>query len=105
MGETVMFDLPQKVKDLAVVLRSPKPWGFFGINDLSALVEPGPSMLVSGSADEGELCIVADGETLAVRGCLDAMASGSGSEVFNFSPISQLVSAVSGQCISVNKGG
>jgi len=103
--ETVMFDLPQNVEKLAVVMRSPKPWGFFGINDISALVQPGPSMLVSAGSADGELCIVADGETLAVRGCLDAMASGSGTEVFNFSPSSQLVSAVSGQCISINKGG
>lgn len=103
--ETVMFDVPQNVKKLAVVMRSPKPWGFFGINDVSALVQPGPSMLVSGAADGGELCLVADGETVGVRGCLDVMASGSGTEVFNFSPASQLVSAVSGECISIANGG
>merc|ERR1739844_883909 len=78
--------------------------GFFGMNDLSALIQPGPSMLVSGSAGGVELCIVATGSTLGVRGCLDAMASGSGEEVFSFNPISQLVSAVSGQCISVSNG-
>merc|ERR1719412_1654803 len=86
-------------------MRSPKHSGFFGINDISALIQPGPSMLVSGSADGVELCIVTDGITLGVRGCLDAMASGSGEEVFTFSPISQLVSVASGQCVVMSNGG
>lgn len=103
--ETIMFDTPREVKNLAVVMRSPKHWGFFGINELSAHIQPGPSMLVSGFADGVELCLVADGGTLEVRGCLDAMASGSGAEVFNVSPTSQLVSAASGQCISIANGG
>jgi len=103
--ETIMFDTPQEVKHLAVLMRSPKHWGFFGINDISALIQPGPSMLVSGSVDGVELCLVTDGSTLGVRGCLDAMASGSGEEVFNFSPISQLVSVASGQCVTISNGG
>lgn len=104
-AETVLFDSPREVKTLAVVMRSPKSWGFFGINDLVAIVEPGPSILTSGSADAEELCLVADGEKVGVRGCLDAIASGSGTEIFNYSPDSQLVSAVSGLCISIATGG
>ena len=100
-----MFDAPLEVKALAVVMRSPKPWGFFGINDLTTLVQPGPSMLVSGSADGADRCLVADGEAVGVRGCLDAIASGSGAEVFAFNSASQLVSAISGLCISVANGG
>lgn len=103
--ETVMFDTPQEAKSIAVVMRSPKPWGFFGINVLSALTQPGPSMLVSSSADGVEQCLVADGTGLKVLGCLDALASGSGAEVFNVNPVSQLVSAASGQCISIANGG
>lgn len=103
-AETIMFDTPQQVKILTVVMRSPKHSGFFGINDISALIQPGPSMLVSGSVNGVELCIVTDGITLGVRGCLDAMASGSGEEIFNFSPMSQLVSAASGQCVIVSNG-
>jgi len=103
--ETVLFDTPREAKTLAVVMRSPKSWGFFGINDLAAMVEPGPSILASGSADAGELCLVADGEKVGVRGCLDAFASGSGTEIFNYSPNSQIVSAASGLCISIATGG
>merc|ERR1712117_873885 len=62
-------------------------------------------MLVSSSGDGVELCLVADGTGLRALGCMDALASGSGAEVFNFNSVSQLVSAASGKCISIAKGG
>jgi len=101
-----MFDVPKKVKALAVVMRSPKPWGFFGVNEVSALIQPGPFMLVaSGSAGGQELCLVAEGDAVGVSGCLDAVASGTGKEVFNINAASQIVSAVTGKCISLAHGG
>jgi len=103
--EFFMFDAPKKVKALAIVMRSPKPWGFFGVNAVSALTQPGPFMLVaSGSMDGKELCLVAKDETVGVNGCLDAMASGSGMEVFNINSASQIVSALTGKCISLAHG-
>merc|ERR1712154_659812 len=62
-------------------------------------------MGASGSADGGDRCLVADGRTVGVLGCLDAIASGSGAEVFAFNSASQLVSALSGLCVSVANGG
>ena len=56
--EIVMFDSPKKVKALQVVMRSPRSSGYFGINDISLLTQPGPSMLVSDSAaHRGESCL------------------------------------------------
>ena len=100
-SETVLFDAPRDVKALAVVMRSPMAWGFFGINDISLLVQPGSGMLVSGS----EQCLVADGSGVGVSSCLEAIASGSGDEVFSLNPSSQLVSAATGKCVClVNDG-
>lgn len=99
--ETVLFDAPRGVKALAVVMRSPMAWGFFGINAISLLAQPGSGMLVSGS----EQCLVADGSGVGVSSCLEAIASGSGDEVFSLSPSSQLVSAATGNCVCVVSGG
>lgn len=99
--ETLMFDAPQDVKSLAIVMRSPKSWGYFGINDAALLVKPGPSMLVLGAApNEGEMCLVASSEGIAVRACLDAISAGSGEEIFRFGN-SQLVSVATGACVSL----
>jgi len=103
--EMVMFDVPRSVKSLVVVMRSPKAWGFFGINDISLLVQPGPSMLVTGaSADAQEVCLVAEGSKVGVQSCLGAIAAGSGAEVFSLSHSSQLVSAITGECLALAKG-
>jgi len=103
-SETVLFDAPRGVKALAVVMRSPKAWGFFGINDISLLVQPGPAMLVAAStANAGEHCLVADVNDVRASDCLDAISSGTGSEIFDLSITSQLVSAATGKCISLVK--
>merc|ERR1719330_617875 len=102
--EAVMFDHPRRVKAVTVVMRSPMPWGFFGIKDVAAMVSLGQSMLISSSAAGEDLCLVADGDTVGVRGCLDAMADGSGVEIFSLNIASQLVSALTGQCITVTNG-
>merc|ERR1712066_64846 len=100
-SETVLFDAPRDVKALAVVMRSPLAWGFFGINDISLLVQPGSGILVFGS----EQCLVADGSGVGVSSCLDAIASGSGDEVFSLSSSSQLVSAATGKCVCLVREG
>jgi len=100
--ETLMFDAAQDVKSLAIVMRSPKSWGYFGINDAALLVKPGPSMLVLGATpNEGEMCLVASSGGMAVRACLDAISAGSGEEIFRFSDDSQLVSMATGACVSL----
>ena len=79
-----MFDVPQSVTALVVVMRSPRTWGYFGINDISLMVQPGASMLVSGSSSgAGEICLAVKGGALEGRSCLDAIARGSGEEVFS----------------------
>jgi len=104
-SESVLFDAPRPIKSLAVVMRSPKAWGYFGINDVSLMVQPGPSMLVAESATGAEeLCFVADVSGVSVSSCLDAIARGSGQEVFTLSQNSQLVSAGTGRCVSAANG-
>lgn len=99
-SEAVMFEKPRRVKAVTVVMRSPQSWGYFGINDISLMAQPGASMLVS-----GELCLVARGSALSADQCLDAIASGSGAEVFGLNGRSQLVAAASGKCVSLASDG
>jgi len=102
--EIVMFDSPKKVKALQVVMRSPRSSGFFGINGISLLTQPGPSMLVSGSAANlGESCLTAAAGSITAQSCVTAIAGGSGAEVFGFSQSSQLVSASTGECLVSTK--
>merc|ERR1712151_1028878 len=83
--EVALFDRPREIQAVTVVMRSPQPWGFFGLNNVVVLAMPGPVMLVSGTAAGGEeLCLVSTGQTLEARGCLDSIASGSGGDVFKF---------------------
>lgn len=44
--ETFMFDAPLNVKAVTISMRSPLSWGYFGINSVALLAEPGPYMLV-----------------------------------------------------------
>jgi len=41
-----MFDTPLNVKAVTISMRSPLSWGYFGINSVALLAEPGPYMLV-----------------------------------------------------------
>ena len=45
-AESIMFDAPTAVKAVAISMRSPLSWGYFGINSVSLLATPGPFMLV-----------------------------------------------------------
>merc|ERR1712110_268501 len=79
----VMFDSARTAKAVTIVMRSPQSWNYFGINDVSLIVEPGYSfMLVSGeTAAEGEMCVTSAG----LKGCLSAIAAGTGEEIFQLS--------------------
>jgi len=44
--ESFMFDAPRNVKAVAITMRSPQSWGYFGINSAALVAEPGPFMLV-----------------------------------------------------------
>lgn len=100
-----MFDLPQNVHAVTLVMRGPVPWGYFGLNSVALLVAPGPTMLVSGRAsEEGELCLAATATGVALSDCLGAIASGLGNEVFSWNEDSQLVASGGQSCLSLASG-
>jgi len=100
--DVVMFDAAKNVKALTIAMRSPMSWQYFGINDLALIVEPFPFMLVSGgTSTAGEECIVAADGELRTAPCLDAIAEGSGSEVFQFQGEGQISNLASNQCATL----
>jgi len=100
--EAVMFEGARNVKSLTIVMRSPMPHQYFGINDIALIVEPYPFMLVSGApSSAGEECVVATDGELRTMPCLDAIAEGSGSEVFQFIGEGQIASLASNTCVSL----
>ena len=100
--DVIMFETPQMVKSLTIVMKAPMPWGYFGLNDVNLLSSGDESfMLVSGqSSSEGEHCLIASGLELGAAGCLDAVAAGDGREVFAFRG-EQLVHTASSLCVAV----
>ena len=44
--ESFMFAAPRTVKAVTIAMRSPRFWGYFGINSATLIAEPGPFMLV-----------------------------------------------------------
>lgn len=104
-GETLMFDSARSVQALTLAMRSPMPWGFFGLNDISLIVEPGPMMLISGSPSEaGERCVVSLQGSAGSEDCLRVIAAGDGREVFSWSEESQIMSMREGKCVSLTSG-
>jgi hypothetical protein len=93
--EHVMFEKPIGVRAVAVVMRGPRAWGYFGLNSASVIVESGPAMLVSGATStSGELCVVTSAEKLSLNLCVDAIAAGTGNEIFRLSDDGLLMSTV-----------
>ena len=102
--ETVLFDTPQNAQALSVAMRDPMPWKYFGINDVTLIVEPYAFMLISGAKSSlGELCLVARGSGLGTEPCLKAVAAGDGREIFKFNGASQIVNA-GGKCMTLVNG-
>ena len=100
--DVIMFDGPQMVKSLTIVMKAPMPWGYFGLNDVSLLTSGDESfMFVSGrTSSEGEQCLIASGLELGAAACLDAVAAGDGREVFAFRG-EQLMHTASSLCVAV----
>jgi len=63
--ESFMFDAPRNVKAVTIAMQAPQSWGYFGINSVSLIAEPGPLMLVRKAcsfalfASDAVCCIVA----------------------------------------------
>jgi hypothetical protein len=103
--ETVLFERPHGAKAVSIVMRSPMPWGYFGINDVALVAEPGPIMLVAAAPSTvGELCLLAEGPTVGAAPCLESIARGTGAEVFRFNDDAQLVSSVTKTCVVLANG-
>jgi len=104
-AESVMFDSPSMVKAVAISMRSPLSWGFFGINSVALLATPGPFMLVSGiTSTVGEQCLVNTAIAgVALEPCMDAIATGDGREILQFDSDGQVV-GTDGQCVTLADG-
>ena len=44
--QTFMLDAPTNVKAVTIAMRTPQSWGYFGINSVALITEPGPLMLL-----------------------------------------------------------
>jgi len=102
--EHIMFDRVVEARAVTVVMRGSRSWGYFGLNAAALLAESGSVMLVSGVTTEGgELCAVGAGGAVQLAPCLDAVASGSGADVFEFGEDGLLHNSVGG-CVSLSNG-
>ena len=102
--DTVMFEKPQNMKALTIAMRGAMPWKYFGIADVTLIVEPYAFMVISGASSPlGESCLVARGTELGMEPCLTAVAKGDGREIFKFNDIGQLVDA-GAKCVTVVNG-
>jgi len=101
--ENVMFAFPKTVKAVTLVMSRPKSSGFFGLNSVVLIAEPGSVMLVSGKTSAaGEECFIG-GSRLTLAPCLDAIAGGSGAEIFSARE-GGIASLASGKCITLSSG-
>ena len=100
--ESVLFKEVRAAKALAIVMKAPMPWGYFGLNDVSVLTAGEEAfMIVKGNAPSQNLeeCLVVNGQQISAQTCLDAVASGDGRDVFQFRD-DNLVHAASGLCVA-----
>jgi len=103
--ESFMFDAPRNIKAVSIVMQAPLSWGYFGINSVSLIAEPGPLMLVSGlTSAAGEQCLVADELGLGLEPCLEAIAAGDGREVMQFDEEGQIMNVADGSCLTLVDG-
>ena len=101
--ESVMFATPVSAKAMKVLMRGPKPWGYFGLTAAAAVSAPYDFMLVSGVPAVRELCMVSSSRGFGAEPCLDAVVAGDGREVFTLTGPGQL-QATSGDCVQVAAG-
>ena len=101
--EDIMFAEVVSSKAVSILMRGPKPWGFFGISNVAAISAPYPFMLVSGKAAVEEQCVVAKVSGLELKPCLDAIVKGDGAEIFTLMQGGKLKLS-SGQCLAIVGG-
>jgi len=98
-----MFGDIQTVKAISIVMKAPRPWQFFGLNEVQLLVEPYAFMIVSGEPSAaGETCLVARNGAVAGERCLEAIAAGDGREVFTHGRQGSIVSSANGKCLTID---
>jgi len=104
-AESIMFDSPSTVKAVAISMRSPLAWGYFGINSVALLATPGPFMLVSGMTSAvGEQCVVNSASAgVGLEPCIGAIATGDGREILQFDSDGQIV-GTDGECVTLANG-
>lgn len=101
--ETVMFPAPVSAKAVKVLMRGPKPWGYFGLSVAAAVSGPYSFMLVSGVPATHEQCVVSSPASLMAEPCVDAIVAGDGREVFAITSAGAL-QTVSGACLRLVAG-
>ena len=99
--ETIMFERVQNVKAVSIVMKSPMPWAYFGLNDVNLLTSGEESfMIVSGERLGGaEQCLTVVDSKIAVDSCLQSLASLDAREVFRFQD-QRLMHVASGLCVA-----
>ena len=103
--ETILFKNVQSAKAVAVVMKGPMPWGYFGLNDVSLLTTGEEAFMIvkSSSARDLEECVTASGRGVSAQACSDAVAAGDGRDVFKFQD-GNLIHSGSGLCVAFAGG-
>jgi len=101
-----MFVTARSVKAVTIAMRRPQSWGYFGINSVAVLAEPGPFMLVSGiTSAAGEQCMIAGVSSgVNLEPCLEAIAAGDGREILQLDRDGQIMSMAGGTCVALADG-
>jgi len=106
--EHVMFEAPVPVRVVTLVTRSRKAWGYVGLDSVLLIAAPAPAMFVSGATSPtGPLCLVGDGGLghVSLAPCFDAIAAGTGRDIFTLSDSGALFSVVRpDQCLALADG-
>jgi len=104
--ENVMFAEPRAAVAITIVMRSPRSYGYFGINSAMVISEASPLMIVAGpTSSTGDHCIVSTrrGEVI-VEPCLGAIAAGDGREIFIADDQGHLSNVAGDRCIVLADG-
>merc|ERR1712032_1520355 len=80
--------------------------GYFGLNAAALLSVDGPSMVVSGGTSPGgEACLTLVDGSIALKPCIEVIATGSGGGLFQFTETGLLKSmSEEGSCVALRDG-
>ena len=103
--ETILFKNVQSAKAVAVVMKGPMPWGYFGLSDVSLVTAGEEAFMIvkSSSSHDLEECVIASGRGVSAQTCSDAVAAGDGRDVFKFRD-GNLIHSGSGLCVALAGG-